>query len=581
MKIREKFLGLEPFFVGNPRQFLIVAGSYYCVRSDCEECPHKDKGCVATPEKISTALIPPARRAIGFEETPFLVLRLKPGKEFRPLREGEVNPDVVPVSLWSHDREHHCLDERNLHFVMWEPTAKFRVLKGQFRYYGTAAEFEASPYREYFTTYDRYEPSSHVVAFDFSAIEPRGSAIATREPEWIKIYDGVPKVVVRRVECNGELPPSIVSVKGHTYCILLGELDKANFEYQCKSCKNPCKVLQEYRKNVPGDFHSLNAKAFFSEEPDYPKVAPGEALTQAQKDVLAAYRDVAKVSGLAAVYGATAWTFARNMGCPEAVAQRRLDNFFANLPLARRSMLLAEQAVKKTGKVANFFNRIRDVSRWIHSKAPTEKERRSDVAFGVRIAYNHPIQSSMAEILKLAMIFVDALLTAKNYAPLNGRMVPQKFPLSFICNMLLSIHDELDFAIKSDSFDTILPELYAVLQVRDIIKSLGVDFLLEMDVEYDATRSFTATTKYPNARIFLVNDVLPRLEAAQEPNILVIDSEKITKEILDKVEQISYNTGVWFLGVRYGSKIWVAPHKVDEKIVEEWGVPFRKAYWQK
>jgi len=232
MNIKEKFKHLTAFLVGTPKQFLIVAGKTYCVREGCEECPYFNNGCESEKEVVPSAMIPPARRAIGLEETPFLILQLLPGKEFRKLKEGEENPDVVPLALWSSSRDYHSLDERNLHFILSDRTKKFRVLKGQFRFYGSSSEFENSEYAQYFKVYNEYKPQHHLVAFDFSAVEPRGSAIAAREPRWISIYEGVPKVIIKQIEplqpLSGE-EPHIYKYEDKTFCILLGDLDKATF----------------------------------------------------------------------------------------------------------------------------------------------------------------------------------------------------------------------------------------------------------------------------------------------------------------------------------------------------------------
>lgn len=584
IKIQDKFKHLSAFLIGNPRQFLVVSGNTYCVRESCEECPYTGNGCEFKTEKISAVMIPPARRAIGLEEKPFLVLQLLPGKEFRKLQEGEINENVVPESLWNNPRDVYSLDERNLHFVLSDRTKKFRVLKGQFRFYGDSSEFANSEYAKYFKVYNKYQPEHHLMAFDYSAIEPRGYAIASREPLWEKIYEGVPKTVIKLIEPSHPFTGKeshIYVYKNKTFCFLLGELDKVSFEKQCKNCKTPCKVIKEYKKNIPGDFHSLNAKAFFSSEPDWPNIKEGEQPTPAQSDILSKYRNISKICGLAAGYGGSAWTLAHNMNCSPEEAQKRLDNFFSALTQVRKTMLLSEQRTLTTGKVQNFFGRICDVSRWAFSKAQTEKERRQDKGYAVRIGYNYPIQSSMTELLKIAMIRIDETIFNNKWNPLYGCKLLQNIqPYSYtdiLCTTLLSIHDELDFLLRTDSFDSLIPEIYKVLQVTDIIKSLGVDFLLEMDVEYDLTRSFTATTKYPSAKIHLFNSVLPSIEKEINcvPNMLLVDFEKINKENLKKVLnffEVFDNIEVensFFVGIQNKGEVYVMPRKITESGLKE------------
>lgn len=584
IKIQEKFKHLSAFLIGSPKQFIVISGNTYCVRENCEECPYSGNGCEFKTEKVSAVMIPPARRAIGLEETPFLVLQLLPGKEFRKLREGEENLNVVPESLWNNPRDIYSLDERNLHFVLSDRNKPFRVLKGQFRFYGTHSEFANSEYATYFKVFNEYSPEHHIMAFDYSAIEPRGYAIASREPAWEKIYEGVPKVVIRQIEPLQTLTgkePHIYVYKNKTFCFLVGELDKVTFEKQCKNCQIPCKIIKEYSKNVPGDFHSLNAKAFFSSEPDWPNLQEGEQYSQKQLDTLAKYRNVSKVCGLAAGYGGSAYTLAKNMNCTPEIAQIRLDNFFAALTQVKKTMLFTERQVLTTGRIQNFFGRVCDVSRWAFSKAPTEKERRQDKGYAVRIGYNYPIQSSMTELLKIAMIRIDEHIYNNKWNPLYGDSLIQNINehkyTDILCTTLFSIHDELDFLLRSNSFDSLIPDIYKVLQVSDIIKSLGVDFLLEMDVEYDLTRSFTATTKYPAAKIHLFNSVIPSVEKEANcvPNMLLVDFEKLNSEICKKVLNFCADFGniyvenSFFVGVKRGSDFFVLPQKISESGLKE------------
>lgn len=587
IQIKKEFKHLTTFLTGDPQQFLVVAGEYYCVRDGCEDCPYFNKGCESKEEKISSAIIPPARRAVGLEETPFLVLQLQEGKEFRLPQKDEENPNLVPLSLWNTPRDVYSLDERNLHFITSNLKHKFRVLKGQFRFYGTKEDFASSEYAKYFFVFNEYHPQHHVVAFDFSAIEPRGSAIAAKEKKWIQIYEGIPKVIVKWIEPQSPLKGNeehIFIKDNKVFCILLGELDKVTFDQQCRKCKTPCIVKREYKKNIPGDFHGINAKAFFSSEPDWPVAKEDGSYTKEQKDIFDKYRGISKVCGLASVYGARAGTLAKNMGCSIEVAQKRLDNFFAELSEAKKYMLFTEQQVIKRGKVINFFGRVRDVSRWSKSSAPTERERKQDLGYAIRTGLNHPIQSSMAEILKISMIRIDEHIQEKNWSPLYGPVVPRTFaPYSyqnFICTMLLSIHDEEDFLIRTQDFDTVIPSVYQVLQVKDVVKSLGVDFSLEMDVEYDSTRSFTATTKYPSSRIFLLNSILSSKVCSAAPNMILLKIDDISTEILEKIKLATHNTKEEvFLGIQTDNALFVYPNKVSESFLQEITVKKYKAFF--
>ncbi len=184
------FSKLRPFLIGNPKQFIVYQGEVFCLRKECDGCPYLE-GCEFDEEPIQVDPIEHPRRGLAFEIRPFLILRLKEGLDFEK---------DVPKCLWDSEWSHLALDEINLHYLLADQKAIFRVLKGQFRYYGSSEEFEASKYSNYFTIFDSYEPEHYIMAMDLSAIEPRVSTIASREPLWIEIFRGKPKVVAKEIK---------------------------------------------------------------------------------------------------------------------------------------------------------------------------------------------------------------------------------------------------------------------------------------------------------------------------------------------------------------------------------------------
>ena len=188
------FEKLRPFLVGNPKQFIVCQGETYCLRKECEGCPYIG-GCEFKEESIQVNPIEHPRRGIAFEKKSFLVLRLKKDLDFEK---------DVPKKLWDSEYSHLALDEINIHYILADQKSKFRVLKGQFRYYGSQEEFNASEYANYFTIFNSYEPKHYIMAMDLSAIEPRVSTIASREPLWIEIFKGKPKVVAKEIKIRKE-----------------------------------------------------------------------------------------------------------------------------------------------------------------------------------------------------------------------------------------------------------------------------------------------------------------------------------------------------------------------------------------
>jgi hypothetical protein len=190
IEILEDFKDLEIFLIGNPKQFIIYQGETYCIRKECDTCPHINN-CEFEEELIQSNSIEHPRRGIAFEKKSFLVLRLKKGLDFKK---------DIPKELWDCEYSDLSLNENNIHYILVNTKSKFRVLKGHFRFYGNVSEFETSEYKLYFDIFTNYEPKHYVVAMDLSSIEPKVSTIVSREPEWLKIFQGTPKVVAKEIE---------------------------------------------------------------------------------------------------------------------------------------------------------------------------------------------------------------------------------------------------------------------------------------------------------------------------------------------------------------------------------------------
>lgn len=663
LKNREN--NFTPLLIGNPRQFILQQGSYYCVRDGCQGCPYENRGCEFQETKIPNLVVPSARRGVGFENKSFLVLTLKPGFEFRkPASQDEIDsPALVPLHLWNTEDDDKSLDPRNLHFVLSKLDKPFHVMKGQFRFYGTHEEFSASEYSKYFDLFDSYKLKNRIFAFDFSAIEPRFSAIALCNPasSWVKLFEGTPKAIVREVDIGEFDQNKLKSIYIHEkvkYCLLLGELDKGDFETQCSKCDLKCSTLKEHFKNIPGDFHAINTKAFMPLEFEacfelvevFPRTIKkvsspisGEGIIQIgdssfcftsicdskcssfgkcetleeltfkesssdfvlyvsasggeyslpkkdipkttkrvikDKSVYSHLRGIGKQNGLAIVYGLSAYNMAKNLGISQEEANKIMDNFFKALPEVKNYMLHSDMRVIKTGKIHNMFGRSWNVKRWSHFKGDL-KETMSAQGYAKRQGYNFPIQSTSAEALKIAMIRADELIMKNFWNPLYGstprRILTPADRDSFICAMAMSIHDELDFLMDYQKIDMMIPTLYTTLQIKDVVKSLGVDFDLEQDVEFDEWGAFTATSRYHNSRIFLLN--LLKAQEGQPPRSLSVDILAIFEEknisqdfiyLLNKVKGISdISSSMVKVAIDGPGGFLVFPEKIDRKYLSD------------
>ena len=129
----------------------------------------------------------------------------------------------------------------------------------------------------------------------------------------------------------------------------------------------------------------------------------------------------AKVVNYALLYGKTAFTLAKDIGVTQQAAQAFIDAYFEGFPGVRRYIDGTLERARATGMVTTMLGRRRLV--------PDLNNRNGQVrARAERETVNLPIQGSAADILKRAMIDIDAGLPDETM-------------------MILTVHDELLFEV--------------------------------------------------------------------------------------------------------------------------------------
>ena len=86
--------------------------------------------------------------------------------------------------------------------------------------------------------------------------------------------------------------------------------------------------------------------------------------------------------------------------------------------------------------------------------------------FGKRAAMNAPIQGSAADLIKIAMIKVDEMLSSSSYKT----------------QMVLQIHDELIFKVPKDEKEVILPKIKEIME-----NATALDVKLKVDGDFGRT----------------------------------------------------------------------------------------------
>jgi DNA polymerase-1 len=130
-------------------------------------------------------------------------------------------------------------------------------------------------------------------------------------------------------------------------------------------------------------------------------------------------RRMGKTINFGIVYGMGAFRLAKELGISVSRASDYIANYFARYPRVKAYFKQLEELATGQGEMQTIFGRKR-----VLSSIDTSGR---DQGFVLRAAINAPIQGSAADIIKLAMIRVDAFLSES---------VPNSA-------MLLQIHDEL------------------------------------------------------------------------------------------------------------------------------------------
>jgi DNA polymerase I len=139
-------------------------------------------------------------------------------------------------------------------------------------------------------------------------------------------------------------------------------------------------------------------------------------------------RSIAKMVNYALLYGKSAFTLAKDIGVTTEAAQEFINTYFAGFPRVREYIDRTLTEGRATGVVKTMYGRRRLV--------PELNSRNFQVrSASERMAVNLPIQGSAADIMKRAMIDVQAALESHPKA-----------------RMILTVHDELLFEVpKGDA----------------------------------------------------------------------------------------------------------------------------------
>jgi DNA polymerase-1 len=142
----------------------------------------------------------------------------------------------------------------------------------------------------------------------------------------------------------------------------------------------------------------------------------------------------AKIINFSIIYGASAYTLAKELGTSTSEAQKFIDLYFEKYPKVQEFLEKCVTDAQTSGVSRTLFGRVRPVPE-------LKNENRMVQQAGRRIALNAPIQGTAADLIKKAMIDIWEEMRTK----------------AFKSKMILQVHDELVFEVPEKECRRIEP----------------------------------------------------------------------------------------------------------------------------
>ena len=194
----------------------------------------------------------------------------------------------------------------------------------------------------------------------------------------------------------------------------------------------------------------------FAEDRDVHEATAAEVFGVPLTAVDADQRRLAKTVNFGLIYGMSAFGLARQLGIDRGTAQRYVDTYFARFPGVKRYMDTTRVIARERGFVETVFGRrlylpdIRSGNKQLQQ-------------YSERSAINAPMQGTAADIIKRAMIEVDAWCQRED--------VPAR--------IIMQVHDELVLEVREDSVASVTAALH---ERMDRAAELKVPLKIEVGV---------------------------------------------------------------------------------------------------
>jgi DNA polymerase-1 len=239
-----------------------------------------------------------------------------------------------------------------------------------------------------------------------------------------------------RTELGREIRAAFTAEPGHV--LLAADYSQIELRLLAHYSKDPL-LVEAYRRG--DDIHTLTASQVFGVPPLM---------------VTSDHRRQAKVVNFGIVYGLSAFGLSQQLSIDPKEAQQFIDAYFEKYSGVRKFRDQTLEQVRQDQYVKTLFGRIRPIPD-INSKNFNLR------GFAERTAVNTPLQGTAADLIKIAMIRIDAAITERN---LKSRMT-------------LQVHDELVFEVPETEID-IMRTL--VREQMEKVHPLTVPLLVEIGV---------------------------------------------------------------------------------------------------
>lgn len=239
-----------------------------------------------------------------------------------------------------------------------------------------------------------------------------------------------------RTELGRGIRAAFIAEPGHV--LLTADYSQIELRLLAHFSHDPL-LVEAYRRG--DDIHTLTASQVFGIPPLM---------------VTADHRRQAKVVNFGIVYGLSAFGLSQQLGIEPKEAKQFIEAYFEKYSGVRRFINKILDEARRDMKVKTLFGRARPIPD-ISSKNSNQR------GFAERTAVNTPLQGTAADLIKVAMIRIDALLRERG---LKSRMT-------------LQVHDELVFEVPENEVDAMRS---LVREHMEKVQDLAVPLQVEMGV---------------------------------------------------------------------------------------------------